>query len=266
MNKHPIHSVFFSPTGTTRRIIQAVRDGTGRTNGIEANLTRPQSDTIVFEGNDPVVIGMPVYGGRVPTLASERLKTVRGNRTPAVALVVYGNRAYGDALLELCDLCNDCGFRLIGAAAFIGEHSFSTPQQEIASGRPDRKDLDRAEDFGARVMNVVRPLDTNRIPGNRPYKPAMCPPGAAADSDLQTCRRCGQCISSCPAGAIRLTDSIPETDPDACIWCCACIKNCPTGSRRIISPKIREIAERLHTNFKERQEPQWFLADNITNH
>lgn len=260
MNRQLIHSVFFSPTGTTYRVVRAIRRGTGRTDGIEADLTRPHPDTTVFEGNDPVVIGMPVYAGRLPTLAAERLKTVQGNKTPAVALVVYGNRAYDDALLELCELCNDRGFKLIGAAAFIGEHSFSTPQQKIAAGRPDRTDLDKAEAFGAQLINVARPLDISRIPGNRPYKPAMNPPGAAANSNPESCTRCGQCVSNCPAGAIQLKNGFLETDPEACIWCCACIKNCWSGSRRMTSPKIRETANRLYTNCQTRREPDVFPA------
>ena len=47
------------------------------------------------------VITVPVYGGRVAPPALARLKEIRGNHTPAVIAVVYGNRAYEKALEEL---------------------------------------------------------------------------------------------------------------------------------------------------------------------
>ena len=57
--------------------------------------------------------------------------------TPAVCVVVYGNRAYDDALLELKDILARRGCRPIAGAAFIGEHSFATPETPTARGRPD---------------------------------------------------------------------------------------------------------------------------------
>ena len=50
---------------------------------------------------------------------------LQAHNTPAVCVVVYGNRAYDDALLELKDILTERGCRPIAGAAFIGEHSFS---------------------------------------------------------------------------------------------------------------------------------------------
>ena len=47
------------------------------------------------------IIGVPVYGGRVPVEAISRLQRLKANNTPAVIVVVYGNRDYNDAILEL---------------------------------------------------------------------------------------------------------------------------------------------------------------------
>ena len=41
---------------------------------------------------------------RIPIDAVHRLGRLKGHDTPAVIIVVYGNRAYEDALLELKDL------------------------------------------------------------------------------------------------------------------------------------------------------------------
>jgi ferredoxin len=260
MNNKPIHSIFFSPTGTTRTAVQAVCRGTGQGSGLEIDLKEPVGGQLFFAADDPAVIGMPVYSGRLPRLAVERFAAVKGSNTPAIAVVVYGNRAYEDSLMELCDLCTAQGFKVTGAAAFIGEHSFSSADFPIAAGRPDETDIRLAEQFGGQMAHSLRPLDMGQVPGNRPYKPEMKPSGAAADSNQETCIRCGQCVAHCPANAIRISEGLPLTDPNLCIWCIACVKNCPTGARTITLPKIHEIAERLYKTCQTRMEPEWFLA------
>jgi ferredoxin/flavodoxin len=260
MNNKPIHSVFFSPTGTTHTVVQAVCRGTGQGSGLEIDLKEPVGGQLFFATDDPVVIGMPVYAGRLPRLAVERFAAVKGSETPAIAVVVYGNRAYDDALLELCDLCTAQGFKVTGAATFVGKHSFSSADFPIAANRPDEKDIRQAEQFGSQFISGKPLLDINKIPGNRPYKPEMKPAGAATDSNPETCIRCGQCVAHCPANAIRISEGLPLTDPALCIWCIACVRNCPTGARTITLPKIHEIAERLYQTCQTRKEPEWFLA------
>lgn len=260
MNNPAIHSIYFSPTGTTHAVTRAVCRGTGRRSGIHIDLNRPVGGNLYFAVDDPVVVAMPVYGGRLPVLAVERFKAVRGADTPVVAVVVYGNSSYGDALLELCDLCAECGFKVVSAAAFIGQHSFSSEQYPIAAHRPDQDDLRLAEEFGAQAVRSAQMLDLKKIPGNRPYKPEMKPEGAAAETKLALCTGCGQGVSHCPATAIQMNDGVPSTDSSLCIWCTACVQNCPTGARQITLPRIQQIAERLHTTCQTRRKPEPFLA------
>ena len=56
------------------------------------------------------------------------MEGIYGQDSPAVAVVVYGNRDYDDALLELRDWCVAHGFVPVAGAAFIGEHSYSRPE------------------------------------------------------------------------------------------------------------------------------------------
>ena len=51
--------------------------------------------------------------------------------------MTYGNRDYEDALVELYDLALSLGLTPFAAGAFIGEHSYSTPEMPVAEGRPD---------------------------------------------------------------------------------------------------------------------------------
>lgn len=118
-------------------------------------LTRDFSDSVIYSADSVVVVAVPVYGGRVAGTAVERLSRLKGNGSSAVAIVLYGNRAYEDALVELQDLLEEQGFRVEAAAAFIGEHSYSRPEMPIAEGRPDGSDMDKARDFGADVAGKL---------------------------------------------------------------------------------------------------------------
>ena len=50
---------------------------------------------------------MPVYAGRVPALAVERLKGIKTSGVKCVIVAVYGNRAYKDALVEMHDVATE---------------------------------------------------------------------------------------------------------------------------------------------------------------
>ena len=268
MNIEKVSTVFFSPTETTRMVVRAVAHGitSNVVHELDITLLKSPPSRQYSVKEDLLIIGAPVYAGRIPGLATQRLKNLRGNKTPVIAITVYGNRAYDDALLELCDCCTGQGFKVIGAGAFVGKHSFSSLVHPIAHDRPDEKDLLLAETFGKQIRQTLRNtesvehLQTPAIPGQSPYKPEMHPSGAAGGTDPALCIHCGQCNAHCPAHTIRMTGDGPVTNPDNCIWCTACVKNCPTGARRIVLPKIGEIADRLYNTCHTRREPEWFLA------
>ncbi|MCF7849739.1 MAG: EFR1 family ferrodoxin [Kiritimatiellales bacterium] len=265
MNKKTTHSIFFSPTGTTRSVIQAIGRGIGRPVENLLDITRAAPSPLpAFSEDDLAVIGMPVYRGRLPGLAARNFQSLEGNSTPAVAVVVYGNRAYQDALLELCDLCAAQGFLVVGAAAYIGQHSFSSAGQPIAANRPDRKDIEQAEQFGRQLQQLLAETDPSSIsmpevPGNRPYREVPSGPFVSAtDVDSSICTGCGNCVAACPTHCIEMVNDLPQTEPDNCIWCMACIRNCPTGARIITLPKIHETAQRLYADCQIRREPEIF--------
>jgi len=255
------NTLFFSPTQTGATVCQAIQSGLTLTSGESIDLPRV-IEPKTFGADDVVIISMPVYSGRLPTLAVEQFKKIQGGGALAVVVVMYGNRAFDDALLELSDLCAKQGFSVIASAAFIGVHSFSMPKFPIAVGRPDASDLQKAAEFGALVqkkMDSGEERITPSVPGNHPYKDAMNPMGAIAESDAENCIQCGLCETFCPSHAITLTKEGPQTDAEKCIGCTACVKVCTSHARKITMPKIYEIAERLHNACQTRQEPEWFL-------
>lgn len=207
---------------------------------------------------------MPVYGGRIPLEGVKKLEQYHAKNTPAVIVVVYGNRAYEDALLELKDVAINCGFKVIAAAAFIGEHSFSTENKPIAPGRPDPSDLEKARDFGKLITRklhdgiAITNFENLEIPGNFPYKERKGLPLFAPETNSGDCNQCKRCEEVCPIDAITVNDQV-ITDKEACIWCCACIKACPQEARYFENTTINGIREKLITNCQERKEPEYFL-------
>lgn len=258
--------VYFSPTKTTKKVLEAISRGIDSINPELIDLTPPE----MVNGHkryidvDLAVIGVPVYGGRVPPDAMERLGLIKAEGTPAAVVVVYGNRAYDDALLELKNFADEIGFIPIAAGAFIGEHSFSTSKRPIAPERPDEQDIERALEFGGMIRKKLSEIhDTGdsiylNVPGNFPYKEAHKRKRETPVSKTHLCEMCGICASVCPKGAIEIRESV-ITDPALCIYCCACVKNCPNEARLMEDEKMSRITEWLYENHSARKEPEVFL-------
>jgi ferredoxin len=193
-----------------------------------------------------------------------RLRNITGCGGPAVVLVVYGNRAYEDALLELRDLALDAGFQPIAAGAFIGEHSYSQEAAPIALGRPDAADMAAAVAFGETVRAKLRRLATLEalppltVPGNFPYKDSGLTSGVTPTTDAAQCHRCGECVSVCPVGAIAAEDP-SHADPETCIRCCACVKFCPLGAKAMDHPRIQQFRGYLLQNHSAPKQPETYL-------
>jgi flavodoxin len=141
--------VYFSPTQTTKKVLQSIANGIGIEETEAINLTYPQNsqETITTFSDEIVLIGAPVYGGRLPVEAVKRFKRLRANNTLAIIVVLYGNRDYDDALLELKNLVIESGFIPIAGGAFVGEHSFSTDELPIAKQRPDSLDIQNIMEY-----------------------------------------------------------------------------------------------------------------------
>jgi ferredoxin len=274
MEIESVKLVYFSPTRTTKTVVQGIARGIHPGIVEELDITRPGARTqpLTTSEKELLIVGVPVYMGRVPALTSEWLHVLKADNTPAVGVVVYGNRAYEDALLELNDILTQRGCKPIAGAAFIGEHSFSTAETTTAEGRPDAGDLKYAELFGQKIQETLRSvssvkqLSEPKIPGCHPYRQQPCHPyrrdTAFWNVDFITvsdaCIQCRICAEGCPVGVIDPENS-RTIDTENCITCCACIRHCPRHARTIKPGLVRDASLRLNTLYKERKEPEYFL-------
>ena len=132
-----ITTVYFSATYTTHRIVGHLAKRLSE-EVTECDITNnAPTGEIVIPKDELLIVGIPVYAGRVPKMAVDRIRQFKGEGTPAIAVAVYGNRHYDDALLELSDLLSENGFQLISAGAFIAQHSIFP---KVGTHRPDADD------------------------------------------------------------------------------------------------------------------------------
>lgn len=261
-----LNLVYYSPTGTTQKIVKKIGQNLGLNLTSESDITKTQKEfKTEISDKGLTIIGVPVYGGRLPINAIDALKKVHSNHSPVVIVVVYGNRAFEDSLLELNEIVSNCGFNVIAAAAFIGEHSFSSIKEPIAHGRPDKQDFIKCSDFSRIILDKLNKLkqgNSNSIldlPGKYPYKQrGQLPVNIYPKTDNTKCDNCGICVDICPSNAITISPII-TTKGELCTWCCACVKACPNEARTFDNPTINPIKERLFSACSDRKEPEYFI-------
>lgn len=260
MNIKQVTSIYFSPTGNTKTAAELIA---GQIAGQQAqlDLTDPgRRPDYHFLENEAVLVGVPVYGGRIPAVAAERLKRLHGRKTAAILMVTYGNRAYEDALLELKLILQRQGFRPVAAAAVPAEHNIV---RSIAQGRPDKADRKKLKQFGREVGRRFWELESNyrigdlKVPGNRPFRKFHGVP--LKIKARPSCKGCGQCIRKCPVQAISRTDP-KVTDSDRCIACMRCVRQCPSEARRINAVVLLAVKQKLKKVCAERKEAEFFMV------
>jgi len=257
MSSGHVNLVYFSPSGTTKSVITTLAgELDGERN--EFDLLRvPLEQTVTFSPDSPAVFAVPVFAGRVSAVCADMLAKFKGQNTPAVAIVVYGNRDYDDALLELTDILKANGFVVVAAAAFVAQHSIFPI---VASERPDQKDKEAIVSFGKQCAKAIAACSGNeiiKVKGNSPYcKPGDVPLQPSGDSE---CDNCGICVNICPTKAIE-EETPRKTDKKRCISCTACISVCPKKARAFHGPMYAIAGKAFAGKNSARKEPDIFFA------
>ncbi|GAU78376.1 4Fe-4S binding protein [Fusibacter sp. 3D3] len=302
-----IRGFYFSATGTTKIAIETVCRGLSRYRadeaiqfydftGSESRLSFPSFFETALEDvqeSDVLLLGVPVYAGRIPNILLKTLDALcsipKAKIAYAVPIVLYGNRHYDSALNELGLILHEKGFSLLGAAAFIGEHSFS---DKLAMGRPNEQDVKVMRQFSEALHEIqqVQMRDEaekkERVFFNQrlldqlggayirdDLKPYYRPKNANGDLfDFRTikpitteaCTDCGLCINICPMGAI--DQEHPALITGVCIKCCACVKRCPTSAKVFSDPKFIFHKTELEDSLKTPKQLNLFLRESREKH
>ena len=234
--------LYFSPSGTTKHVCQQIANGFDNRNEIiDLDITSFGNRSTVAGTIDAalgncnhVVIGAPVYMGKLPLLVKEFLVSLDGKGTSCSAVVVYGNRDYGVALKNMVEILSERNFSVIGAGAFIGRHSYADIVP-MAIGRPDTSDDEKADEFGGQLSKTTTPIRIGDIPFtidkfSKSDSYSSMPPVYSK----KRCTQCGKCAKVCPVGILADNGTFRSNDlKKKCIGCTACVTICNDGGRSL---------------------------------
>ncbi len=266
-NKKRIVLADFSPAGSTRKIGIHLAGKLSAASGIlwahrPFTLPGQRTQALTFDENAWVILAMPVYAGRIPSLLLPYMAQMKGEGAKAFLLNTYGNRDYDDALREMEALSIHAGMTVVGGAAIVTRHVFS---DVIAKGRPDEKDLQAIDRQIPRIYEAFLRGNPVTMPGNEElsyYKPTG-EDGESVNmiqvkpSTKPGCIRCLQCVRSCPLGSIDEDD--PTYVPGKCMKCCSCVLACPLKLKHFDDPGFLSHKKALEEKLVERREPEFFL-------
>lgn len=256
-----VTAMYFSGTGKTKIMTMNAASLLAMKLGvpfaaIDFSLPDMREKTYEFGRDEVLVIGVPVYAGRVPNLLlpflNNNIKGVgiidgtcmeSGNvhmlGTPCIPIVTFGNRSYDNALIELCNIMTDCGFSAVAAGAFCAQHSFS---KTLGAGRPDGEDFFKGDELALVAAERLMKLGYRELTTLEKMQAAS---GIEFDEDTVPCSVDESIEIPVPvkgdptAGYYQPRDrngnpiDIRKVKPktsDACTNCKLCAKICPMGA------------------------------------
>ena len=273
MNIQKIWTICYSATGTTERTVTTIAAELSNRLNVpleQIPFTRPaeRGQDFHFTENDLVVVGSPTYAGKLPNkILPDFQGRLHGNGALAVAVVMFGNRSYDNALAELCSVLERNDFHTVAAGAFVGQHAFT---DELAYGRPGWSDQFEMKGFAKKIADKVSRLEEIpapiQVPGDA-AAPYYVPKGvdgepvqflkAKPKTHLNRCNNCGACVRLCPMGAIdpKNVSNVPGT----CIKCQRCVRKCTKGAKYFADEAFLSHVAMLEQTFADPKENEMFL-------
>lgn len=273
MKINHITAIFYSATGNTRKVIRRIAKNIQEVLQVPIDYidyTRPQNRQAShsFGADELVIFASCVYAGRLPNKMVPYIKSsFSGTSTPAIPIIVFGNRSFDNGLSELTDILYSNGFIPFAAATIATVHAFSS---NIGTGRPDEKDLNSIDSFCKSASEYIlnnENLVTVEVPGEHPAVTYYTPLGidntpvnflrAKPKTHKELCDNCGACAKACPMSAIDFVDN--TLVPGTCIKCQCCVKICHTKAKYFDDEGFISHVKMLERDYVRRHEPAFFL-------
>ena len=268
-----IKAVFFSPTGNTKQVVEQFAAKLAQKLNVPVekdDFTLPvaHTETRVYSSDDLVIFGVPTYAGRIPNKVLPFVQELfKGNQTPVIAIVTFGNRSFDNSLIELDGELKKNNFSIVGAGAVVCKHAFA----EVGIGRPNAADNEQLSAFADEVFEKLQQsggsLSNTAIKRNEALTAYYVPLGtdgkpvnflkAKPVTDKAKCDNCGVCAAVCPMGSIDKNDV--SLVPGICIKCQACIVHCHTKAKSFDDPLFLSHKAMLEQNYTRPAVSEFFV-------
>ncbi len=266
--------IYFSPTKTTKKVLEGISIGMDVKFVPDIDLTRPNHRKN-WKGKseaDLLLVGSPIWGQAIPPLYLRELKKLEGRGKLAVAIGVYGNVKTEEFLEQLCGLLRERGFIVIAAAYFVAQHSFNGKELNLGKDRPNKQDLTIAKELGRKITQKLaeepdlvekkeKPnafleieLESKKPIVKQTQRPLKIYPSIPVENE---CSKCKDCLNVCPVDCID-PDTL-KSDLNECIQCMACVRFCTDKARHVVF-NIPKSKIKVYKGFEEPlQQPRIWL-------
>jgi len=232
--------VYFSQTGSTRKVAEAIYSGIKSATGQCEITTLRDADVRRLVEFDLIGLGCPVFEFKTPANVkafAESMPILEGRHCFLFAThgldrgMIF--RDMGEVLLQK-------GLIVIGYHSCYGEVRMpSIPRPYFTDGHPDSFDLKEAADFGKEMVERSLRVSQGKkglIPDILSMKERVFPPEPSVEIKFnkERCRYpiCRLCVDNCPVeGCIDLSqDPVIFAEEEKCLNCYFCWKICPNGA------------------------------------
>jgi flavodoxin/NAD-dependent dihydropyrimidine dehydrogenase PreA subunit len=232
--------VYFSATGNTesiaKKISNSLESKNVKTNLMNITAFNDRLKKYTFDKFDLILFGFPVYGGAIPRICIDWIKTIDGNEKWAAMFFTYGGPTMGMAHYHTKIILNEQNFRVFASAEFLGKHSYNVAKGfNFLPNRPNERDYKLAKEYAQKLYRKISSNDLKDISFERPEIADLLLPRIddrkksivqqPPTRDGKDCSMCLTCEENCPTNAFNA--QIGEADGEKCIACMRCVTNCP---------------------------------------
>lgn len=263
MDIKKVNQIYFSASGMTKKVVKEIAGIFPQEKETKDLFYKPLEQPYQVEKGELTIVGMPAYAGRIPALCVPMLKQLQGSGQPVIPVITYGNRDYEDALLELKDILEGCGFVVIAGGTFIARHSIFP---DIAKERPNEEDIKEIKNFAKECMEKLESVEDVEqlkhteihVKGNYPYREGS--PIPLVPTGDRRCTSCMACVKACPTNSISSEDP-RKTNPKTCISCSGCIYICKSNARHYRGLKYKLAKGMISKKAATYRYPETFFCE-----